>query len=93
MKQTSEQQKFSRRKCGPRFGQHTHRSLVELFERLLSVHVHAGEPAAEAGVRVVPPYHHLRAACLLEHVEHDCLVHVVDCLHTDSRAVLIYAAE
>ena len=42
----------------------------EGLEALLRVDVDPGEPAAEAGVGVVPADHHLRPAGLLQHVQH-----------------------
>mmetsp|Transcript_46170 Transcript_46170/g.143021 ORF Transcript_46170/g.143021 Transcript_46170/m.143021 type:complete len:272 (+) Transcript_46170:250-1065(+) len=43
---------------------------VQLLEALLGVDVGAREPAAEAGVGVVPAHDHLRSPRLLQHVQH-----------------------
>lgn len=37
---------------------HSHGALVQRLERLLGVHVHAGEPAPKAGVGVIPAHDH-----------------------------------
>eukprot|EP01139_Manchomonas_bermudensis_P014509 Amastigsp_a508550_293.p2 type:complete len:190 gc:universal Amastigsp_a508550_293:602-33(-) len=65
-----------------------HRALVELLERLLCVDVHAREPAAKAGMRVVPAHNHFRAPRLGQHVEHVGLEDVVDGLDGDASARL-----
>jgi hypothetical protein len=45
-------------------------SVGQSLEGLLSVDVHAGQPAAETGMRVVPADNHFRTAGLAEHVQH-----------------------
>lgn len=44
-----------------RIHDHGHSARVERLEALLRVDVDTGQPAAEARVAVVPPYHHLVA--------------------------------
>lgn len=61
---------------------------VELLKALLGVDVDAGEPAAKAGVGMVPADDDLRAAGLLEHVEHLGLEDGVDGLDGDAGAAL-----
>ncbi|BAS99375.1 Os06g0703700, partial [Oryza sativa Japonica Group] len=61
---------------------------VQLLEALLRGHVGAGEPAAEAGVGVVPPHHHLRPPRLPEHLQHLALERVVHRLHAHAGAAL-----
>ena len=52
--------------CAQHSPRHTartcHRPLVQRLERLLRVDVHTRQPAAKAGVGVVPPHNHLRPA-------------------------------
>ena len=51
---------------------------------LLRVAVDVGEPASEAGMRVVPPHHHLVSVGGLEQLQHLGLEHRVDSLDTDT---------
>lgn len=61
-----------------------HGAILDGLERLLGVDVDRGQPAAKAGVRVVPADDDFGAAGLGEHVDHLCLEHVVDRLDADS---------
>ena len=64
---------------------------IQRLEGGLGVDVGRAEPAAEAGVGVVPPHDHLPPPGLLEHVEHLGLVDRVDGLDADRRAGLGHA--
>jgi hypothetical protein len=63
---------------------------VQLFETLLSAHIHSWQPAAETRMRVIPnqiklPAHHnFVSLSLFQHIHHFLLVHRVHCFHTDS---------
>ena len=57
-------------------------------QKYLCIDIHAGEPAAEGRVGVVPPHNHLGPLGLLEHVEHVLLVDRVHRFHADWRAWL-----
>mmetsp|Transcript_19836 Transcript_19836/g.54762 ORF Transcript_19836/g.54762 Transcript_19836/m.54762 type:complete len:352 (+) Transcript_19836:2-1057(+) len=65
-----------------------HGARIQLLEALLRVHVRAGEPATETGVRVVPAHDHLGPACLFQHVEHLCLENWINGLHAHAVAGL-----
>ena len=64
---------------------------IERLEGGLGVDVGRAQPAAEAGVGVVPAHHHLPPAGLLEHVEHLGLVDGIDGLDAHRRTRLGHA--
>jgi hypothetical protein len=68
-----------------RVDHHCHRALVQRLKTLLCVNIDAGQPAAEAGVRVVPAHHHLRPVGLLQHLEHVGLEHGIHGLYGHTR--------
>ena len=50
---------------------------------LLGIDVNSRQPAPKPRVGVVPSYHHLWSACLLQHVQHSGLEHRIYSLNTD----------
>mmetsp|Transcript_31889 Transcript_31889/g.93710 ORF Transcript_31889/g.93710 Transcript_31889/m.93710 type:complete len:331 (+) Transcript_31889:2125-3117(+) len=64
---------------------------IQGLEAGLGVDVGRAQPAAEAGMGVVPTHHHLTAAGLLQHVEHLGLVDGIDGLDADAGARLGHA--
>jgi hypothetical protein len=64
-------------------GRQTVREVRRQATHLLRVAVNRRQPAAEAGMRVVPADDHLWPASLFEHVEHLGLEDVVDRLDRD----------
>lgn len=83
-----EKQAVRPRSSQSHFTAETYGTRVQLLERGLGVHVHSREPAAKAGMGVIPSHHHFRPPSLLEHLEHIGLENWVDSLNTHSSSML-----